>query len=62
MLRVLKIVHLVISRIRSPHLLLEVIDRDEEECSVFLPLGTLDWIELLVQYLSTFFHEKVQFL
>ena len=49
--------HLLISRIRAPHLLLEVILRAEEECSVSLPLGTLDRIELLVQYQSMFFHE-----
>ena len=40
--------HLSLSRIRSPHLLLEVIVHAEEECFVFLPLGTLDRIELLV--------------
>ena len=42
--------HLSLSRIRSHHLLLEVILRAEEEYLVFLPLGTLDRIELLVQY------------
>ena len=41
--------HLSVSRIRSPHLLLEVILRVEEECLFFLPLGTLDRTELLVQ-------------
>ena len=41
---------LLISRIQSHHLLLDVIVYAEEECSVFLPLGTPDWIELLVQY------------
>ena len=35
--------HLLVSRIRSLHLLLEVILRAEEECSVFLPLGTLEY-------------------
>ena len=54
--------HLSVSRIRSLHLLLEVILRAEEECLVFLPLGTLDRIQLLVQYQSIFFHEYVQFL
>ena len=34
--------HLLVSRIRSLHLLLEVILRVEEECLVFLPLGALD--------------------
>ena len=48
---------LSVSRSRSPHLLLEVILRAEEECSVFLPLGTLDRIEFLVQYQSMFFQE-----
>ena len=49
--------HLPVSRIRSNHLLLEVIVHTEEECLVFLPLGTLDQIELLVQYQSIFCHE-----
>ena len=49
--------HLSVSRIRSHHLLLEVVLRVEEECLFFLPLGTLDRIELLVQYQSMFFHE-----
>ena len=49
--------NLLFSRIQSPHLRLAVIDHDEEECSVFLPLGTPDWIEFLVQYQSIFFHE-----
>ena len=49
--------HLSVSRIRSPHLLLEVILSVEEECLFFLPLGTLDQIELLVQYQSIFFQE-----
>ena len=65
MLRVLKFVPktiFLISRIRSLHLPLEVILRVEEECAVFFPLGTLDWIEFLVQYQSIFFHELVQFL
>ena len=51
---------LLISRIQSHHLLLAVIDHDEEECLVFLPQGTLDQIELLVQYQSIFFQEWVQ--
>ena len=33
--------HLSLSRIRSLHLLLEVIDHAEEGCLVFLPLGTI---------------------
>ena len=49
--------NLLISRIQSLHLFLEVIVHDEEEYSVVLTLGTLDWIELLVQYQSIFFHE-----
>ena len=49
--------HLSFSRIRSDHLLFEVILRAEEECLVFLPLGTLDRIELLVQYQSMFLYE-----
>ena len=49
--------HPSVSRTRSLNLLLEVINRVEEECSLFLPLGTLDRIELLVQYQSTFFQE-----
>ena len=49
--------HLLVSRIQSPHPLLEVILRVEEECLFFLPLGTLDRIELLVQYQSMFFQE-----
>ena len=49
--------HLSVSRIRSHHLLLEVIVHAEEECFAFLPLGALDRIELLVQYQSIFFHE-----
>ena len=60
MLRVLKFVPkitLSVSRIRSPHLLLSVVLRIEEECSVFLPLGTLDRIELLDQYQYIFFQE-----
>ena len=40
--------HPSVSRIRSRYLLLEVILRVEEECLFFLPLGTLDRIELLV--------------
>ena len=48
---------LSVSRIRSLHLLLEVIVHAEEECSVFLPLGTLDGIELLAQCQSKIFHE-----
>ena len=51
--------HLSVSRIRSHHLLLEVILRVEEECLFFLPLGTLDRIEFLVQYQSIFFQEYV---
>ena len=47
--------HLLISRIRSLHLRLEVMLRAEEECLVFLPLGTLDRVELLVQCQSMFF-------
>ena len=39
--------HLSVSSIRSPHLLLEVILRAEEECLFFLSLGKLDRIELL---------------
>ena len=65
-LRVLKFVpkinHLSVSRIRSLHLLLEVIVHAEEECLVFMPLGTLDRIELLVQYQSIFFRDWVHFL
>ena len=49
---------LSVSRIRSLHLLLEVTVHAEEECSVFLPLGTLDRIELLVQYQSIFFKNR----
>ena len=45
--------HLSVSRIPL-HLLLEVIVHAEEEYLVFLPLGTLDRIELLVQYQSIF--------
>ena len=52
--------HLSVSRIRSLHILLEVILRVEEECLVFLPQGALDRIELLVQYQSIFFQEYVQ--
>ena len=33
----------------------------EEECSFFLPLGTFDLIELLLQSQSIFCHEYVQF-
>ena len=47
--------HLSVSRIRSPHLLLDVVLRVEDECLFFLPLGKLDQIELLVQYQSIFF-------
>ena len=60
MLRVLKIYsedHRSISRIRSHHLLLEVILCAEEECLFFLPLGKLVRIELLVQYQAMFFQE-----
>ena len=46
-----------VSRIRSLHLLLEVILRVEEECSFILPLGKLDRSEFLVQYQSMFFQE-----
>ena len=49
--------HLSVSRIRSHHLLLEVVLRVEKECLFFLPLGMLDRIELMVQYQSTFFQE-----
>ena len=52
--------NLSVSRIRSHHLLLEDILHVEEECLVFLPLGTLDRIELPVQYQSIFFHEYEQ--
>ena len=52
--------HLSVYRIRSLLLLLEVTVRAEEECLVFLPMGTLDRIELLVQDQSMFFHEEVQ--
>ena len=52
--------HLSVSRTRSPHLLLEVVLRVEEECLFFLPLGTLDRVELLVEYESIFFQEWVQ--
>ena len=48
---------LSVSRIRSHHLLLEVILRAEEECLVFLPLGKLVRNELLVQYQAMFFQE-----
>ena len=49
----------MIPRIRSHHLLLEVVLRVEEECLVFLLLGALDRIELLVQYQYIFFQEYV---
>ena len=52
--------HLTVSRIRSTHHLLDEIHRAEEECSVFLPLGALDRIELLVQHQFIFFQEYVQ--
>ena len=52
--------NLLISRIQSLHLLLEVILRIEEEYLFFLPLRTLDRIELLVQYQSTFFFKNVK--
>ena len=48
--------------LQAHHLLLEVIDHDEEEYSIFLPLGKRDWIEFLVQYQSIFFHNRLQFL
>ena len=51
--------HLLLSRIRSLHLLLEVILCAEEECLFFLPLGTLDRIELLVQYQSIHFLSRI---
>ena len=51
--------HLVVSRTRSHHLLLEVVLRVAEGCLFFLPLGKLDRIELVVQYQSMFFQEKV---
>ena len=41
--------HLSVSRIRSLHLLLEVVLRVEEECLFFLSLGKLDRVELLVR-------------
>ena len=44
--------NLQISRIQSHHLLVEVTDHDEEEYSIFLPLGTRYSIEFLVQYSS----------
>ena len=49
--------HLPVCRLRSLHLLLEVIVHAEEEFLVFLPMGTLYRMELLVQYQSIFFHE-----
>ena len=49
--------NLSVSRIRSLHLLLEVVLRVEEECLSFLPLGMLDQIELLVQNQSMFFQD-----
>ena len=52
--------HLSVSRIRSHHLLLEVILHAEEEYLSFLPRGTLDRIELLVQNQSMFLQEKEQ--
>ena len=52
--------HLLVSRIRSPHLLLEGTLRVEQECSFFLPLGKLDRIELLIQYPSIFSQEQEQ--
>ena len=51
--------HLLVSRIWSPRLLLEVILHDGEECLFFLPLGMLDRTELLVQYQFIFFQECV---
>ena len=48
--------HLSVSRIQSPHLLLEVDDHDEEEYSVVLILGKQDSIEFLAQYQSKIFH------
>ena len=51
--------NLLISRIRSIHLLLEEILSVEEEFLFFLPLGKLDRIELLVQHQSIFFQEFV---
>ena len=42
----------------SLHHLLKVVVHAEEEYSVFEPLGTLDWNELLVHYQSTFFEEE----
>ena len=47
----------LISRTQSLHRLPEVIVHAEEECSVLLPPGLLDRIELLVQCRSKFFHE-----
>ena len=51
--------HLLVSRIRSLHLLLEGILRVEEDGLFFLPLGMLHRMELLVQYQSIFFQEYV---
>ena len=52
----------LISRIQSLHLLLEVNDHDEEECSVVLTLGKRWTNNLLAQYQSKFFPRWVQFL
>ena len=54
--------NLLISRIQSLHLLLEVDDHDEEEYSVVLTLGKRLANNLLAQYQFKFFHRWVQFL
>ena len=48
--------YLLISRIQSLHLLLQVDDHDEEEYSVVLTLGKRYSNKLLVQYQSKIFH------
>ena len=62
MLRSLKIVPKIFSRILSSHHLLEVDDHDEEEYSVVLTLGNRLANNLLAQQQSTFFHRWVKFL
>ena len=48
--------NLLISRIRSLHLLLEVDHHDEEEYSVVLTLGKRQAKKFLAQYQSKIFH------
>ena len=52
----------LISRIHTPHHLLEVDDHDEEEYSVVLTLGKRLANNLMAEYQSTFFPRWVQFL